>query len=68
MVDSTTFTVDTNNLTMRIQQAEMYLKEYENEVKRAQCGTPIFRSREVREKTHYPGSRSLMNLLRTIRG
>ena len=46
MVDATTFTVDENNLTMRIQQAEMYLKEYENEVKRAQGGTPIFRSRE----------------------
>lgn len=46
MVDASTFTVDENNLTMRIQQAEMYLKEYENEVKRAQGGTPIFRSRE----------------------
>ena len=46
MVDASTFTVDQNNLTMRIQQAEMYLKEYENEVKRAQGGTPIFRSRE----------------------
>ena len=46
MVDASTFTVDQNNLTMRIQQAEMYLKEFENEVKRAQGGTPIFRSRE----------------------
>ncbi|MBO7425241.1 MAG: hypothetical protein J6U23_06145 [Clostridiales bacterium] len=46
MVDASTFTVDENNLTMRIQQAEMYLKEFENEVKRAQGGTPIFRSRE----------------------
>lgn len=46
MVDSTIFSVDSNNLTMRIQQAEMYLKEFENEVKRAQGGTPIFRSRE----------------------
>ena len=46
MVDSTTFAVDANNLTMRIQQAEMYLKEFENEVKRANGGTPIFRSKE----------------------
>ncbi|MBO7452352.1 MAG: hypothetical protein J6U54_18640 [Clostridiales bacterium] len=46
MVDATTFTVDENNLTMRIQQAEMYLKEFENEVKRANGATPIFRSRE----------------------
>ena len=35
MVDKTTFTVNAANLTMRIQQAEMYLKEFENEVKRA---------------------------------
>ena len=46
MVDSTTFTVDTNNLTMRIQQAEMYLKEFENEVKRASGSTGIFRSKD----------------------
>ena len=46
MVDSTTFTVNSTNLTMRIQQAEMYLKEFENEVKRAQGATGIFRSRE----------------------
>ena len=32
MVDKTTFTVNETNLTMRIQQAEMYLKEFENEV------------------------------------
>ena len=46
MVDSTTFTVNSTNLTMRIQQAEMYLKEFENEVKRAQGATGIFRSLE----------------------
>ncbi len=46
MVDSTTFTVNSTNLTMRIQQAEMYLKEFENEIKRAQGATGIFRSRE----------------------
>lgn len=46
MVDATTFSVDANNLTMRIQQADMYLKEFENEVKRANGGTPIFRSKE----------------------
>ena len=46
MVDSTTFTVNSTNLTMRIQQAEMYLKEFENEVKRANGATGIFRSRE----------------------
>ena len=36
--------IHTNNLTMRIQQAEMYLKEFENEVKRANGSTGIFRS------------------------
>ena len=46
MVDSTTFTVNSTNLTMRIQQAEMYLKEFENEVKRANGAAGIFRSRE----------------------
>lgn len=46
MVDATTFSVDANNLTMRIQQADMYLKEFENEVKRANGGTGIFRSKE----------------------
>ena len=46
MVDNTTFTVDQNNLTMRIQQAEMYLREFESEVKRANGATGIFRSRE----------------------
>ena len=46
MVDKTTFTVNKDNLTMRIGQAEMYLKEFENEVKRAQGGTGIFRSKE----------------------
>ena len=46
MVDSTIFSVDSNNLTMRIQQAEMYLKEFENEVKRANGSTGIFRSKD----------------------
>ena len=46
MVDSSTFSVDSNNLTMRIQQAEMYLKEFENEVKRANGSTGIFRSQK----------------------
>ena len=46
MVDKTTFTVDRTNLTMRIQQAEMYLKEFENEVKRANGATGVFRSKE----------------------
>ena len=46
MVDKTTFTVDQTNLTMRIQQAEMYLKEFENEVKRANGATGVFRSKE----------------------
>ena len=46
MVDKTTFTVDASNLSMRIGQAEMYLKEFENEVKRANGATGIFRSRE----------------------
>ena len=35
MVDNTTFSVNSTNLTMRIQQAEIYLKEFENEVRRA---------------------------------
>ncbi len=46
MVDSTTFSVNDSNLTMRIQQAEMYLKEFEAEVKRAQGATGMFRSKE----------------------
>ena len=46
MVDKTTFTVNESNLTMRIQQAEMYLKEFEAEVKRAQGATGMFRSKE----------------------
>ena len=46
MVDSTIFTVNDSNLTMRIQQAEMYLKEFEAEVRRAQGATGIFRSKE----------------------
>ncbi len=46
MVDKTTFSVNASNLTMRIQQAEIYLKEFENEVKRANGATGIFRSKE----------------------
>ncbi len=46
MVDETMFNVNENNLTMRIQQAEIYLKEFENEVKRASGATGIFRSKE----------------------
>ena len=46
MVDSTLFNVNETNLTMRIQQAEVYLKEFENEVARAQGGTGNFRSKE----------------------
>ena len=46
MIDSTIFSVDSNNLTMRIQQAEMYLKEFENEVKRANGSTGIFRAKD----------------------
>ena len=46
MVDSTTFSVNDSNLTMRIQQAEMYLKEFEAEVQRAQGATGMFRSKE----------------------
>ena len=46
MVDKNTFTVNESNLTMRIQQAEIYLKEFENEVKRASGATGIFRSKE----------------------
>ena len=46
MVDKTTFAVDASNLTMRIGQADIYLKEFENEVKRANGATGIFRSKE----------------------
>ena len=46
MVDKTTFTVNASNLTMRIQQAEMYLKEFEAEVKRANGASGLFRSKE----------------------
>lgn len=46
MVDKTIFSVNDSNLTMRIQQAEIYLKEFEAEVKRAQGATGIFRSKE----------------------
>ncbi|MBQ3272089.1 MAG: hypothetical protein IJH44_02425 [Solobacterium sp.] len=46
MVDKTTFSVNQTNLTMRIQQAEIYLKEFEKEVERAAGGTGNFRSKE----------------------
>ena len=46
MVDKTTFSVNATNLTMRIQQADIYLKEFENEVRRANGATGIFRSKE----------------------
>ena len=34
-VDKTIFNINENNLSIRIGQAEMYLKEFENEVRRA---------------------------------
>ena len=37
MVDNTTFSVNSTNLDMRIGQAEIYLKEFENEVKKEKC-------------------------------
>ncbi|MBR0213142.1 MAG: hypothetical protein IJL95_00305 [Solobacterium sp.] len=46
MVDKTTFSVNQTNLPMRIQQAEIYLKEFEKEVERAAGGTGNFRSKE----------------------
>ena len=46
MVDKTTFSINASNLAMRIQQADYYLKEFENEVKRANGATGIFRSKE----------------------
>ena len=46
MVDKTLFNVNDSNLTMRIGQAEMYLKEFEKEVERAQGASGIFRSKE----------------------
>ena len=46
VVDKVSFNVNQTNLAMRIQQAEMYLKEFEAEVKRAQGGSGIFRSKE----------------------
>ena len=46
MVDKTTFMVNQSNLTMRIQQAEYYLREFENEVQRASGGTGNFRNKE----------------------
>ena len=46
MVDNTIFNVNETNLTMRIGQAEMYLKEFENEVQRANGATGTFRSKD----------------------
>ncbi len=46
MVDKTSFSVNETNLTMRIQQAEFYLKEFEAEVKRANGASGNFRSKE----------------------
>ncbi len=46
MVDKTTFTVNDSNLALRIGQAEMYLREFEAEVKRANGATGVFRSKE----------------------
>ena len=46
MIDETVFSVNSTNLTMRIQQAEIYLREFENEVRRANGATGIFRSKE----------------------
>jgi len=45
-VDQTTYNVNESNLTMRIQQAEMYLREFEAEVKRANGASGNFRSKE----------------------
>ena len=46
MIDKTLFNVNDSNLSMRIQQAEMYLKEFEAEVKRANGASGLFRSKE----------------------
>ncbi len=46
MVDKTVFNVNETNLSMRIGQAEMYLKEFEGEVKRANGATGVFRSKD----------------------
>ena len=46
MVDKTVFNVNETNLTMRIGQAEMYLKEFESEVARANGATGVFRSKD----------------------
>ena len=46
MVDRTTFNVNETNLSMRIGQAEMFLREFENEVKRANGATGVFRSKD----------------------
>ncbi len=46
MVDRTIFNVNETNLTMRIGQAEMFLREFENEVRRANGATGVFRSKD----------------------
>ena len=46
MVDRIIFNVNETNLSMRIGQAEMYLREFENEVKRANGATGVFRSKD----------------------
>ena len=46
MVDKITFNVNETNLSMRIGQADMYLKEFEKEVQRANGATGVFRSKE----------------------
>lgn len=46
MIDKTLFNVNESNLSMRIGQADMYLKEFEKEVERAQGASGIFRSKE----------------------
>ena len=43
MIDETFFSVNSTNLTMRIQQAEIYLREFENEVRRANGATGILK-------------------------
>ena len=46
MVDKVTFNINDTNLSMRIGQADMYLKEFEKEVQRAGGATGVFRSKE----------------------
>lgn len=47
MFDSSVFTINDTNLASRIGQAEFYLKEYENEVARAQgAANQVYRNKE----------------------